>query len=603
VFGRGDYVDLDLLSRIEILRGPASALYGSDGLAGVVSFITKDPEDFLGSDDNFGARLRAQYSSADDSWSEGVSAAGRWGNWSAIGAYTRRDGHEQENQGDVAGEGSARTEPNPQDYESNAALARLVFEPSDANRFRLTLDYSDRQVITDVLTARAPASFPFPATFDFDAQDESERSRIAFDHVYTNEGGLIDRASWTVYHQSADIYEFHQDDRSTTDRIRISTFDNEISGATGQIESRFEAGGVDHHLTIGGDYSVTRQEGLRDGTFPSGEIFPTRPFPNTDFTLAGIFVQDEITLWDGTLTLFPSLRYDSYDLEAEADSLYTLPVSSQSDTRVTPRIGAVLWPSERFGLFFNYAQGFKAPAPTQVNQAFTNSSQGYTSIPNPDLEPETSETIEIGLRFRDIGALGATWSASVTGFSGEYEDFIEQLWVSGPPFGTGTVMNPTTFQFVNLGEVSINGYEARADGVWDNGFGLIAAVSYADGTQIENGVRAPLESIDPFKVVTGLTYDAEGGRWGGQLIGTYVGDKGPRETATGNFRPGDFTLLDVTAYWRLTDSATLRAGVFNVTDETYWWWSDVRGVLASSASVDAYTQPGTNFSASISYRF
>lgn len=45
--GRGDYADLDTLARIEILRGPASALYGSDGLTGAVNFITKDPSDLL----------------------------------------------------------------------------------------------------------------------------------------------------------------------------------------------------------------------------------------------------------------------------------------------------------------------------------------------------------------------------------------------------------------------------------------------------------------------------------------------------------------------------------------------------------------------------
>ncbi|MCX7901692.1 MAG: TonB-dependent receptor plug domain-containing protein, partial [Burkholderiaceae bacterium] len=46
-FGRGDYFDLSLASRVEILRGPASALYGSDGLAGAVSFTTPDPADLL----------------------------------------------------------------------------------------------------------------------------------------------------------------------------------------------------------------------------------------------------------------------------------------------------------------------------------------------------------------------------------------------------------------------------------------------------------------------------------------------------------------------------------------------------------------------------
>ena len=68
--GRGDYVDVDLLRSVEILRGPASALYGSDGVAGAVSFITKDPIDILGADDNFGGRARVTYSSADESLSE-----------------------------------------------------------------------------------------------------------------------------------------------------------------------------------------------------------------------------------------------------------------------------------------------------------------------------------------------------------------------------------------------------------------------------------------------------------------------------------------------------------------------------------------------------
>src|SRR5688500_2169972 len=66
--GRGDYSDLDLMKSVEILRGPASALYGSDGLAGAVSFTTKDPSDFLHGDGAvLGGRMRSFYSSADDS--------------------------------------------------------------------------------------------------------------------------------------------------------------------------------------------------------------------------------------------------------------------------------------------------------------------------------------------------------------------------------------------------------------------------------------------------------------------------------------------------------------------------------------------------------
>jgi hemoglobin/transferrin/lactoferrin receptor protein len=604
-FGRGDYVDVDLLGRVEIVRGPASALYGSDGLAGVVSFITRDPRGFLDEGEGFGARVRATYASADDSWAENVILAGALNDqWSGMLAYTRRDGREQENQGTAGGEGSLRTEPNPQEAESNAATARIVFEPNEAHRYRLTMDYSDDSLVTEVLTARGPAVFPFPAVFDFDARDDSERSRIAFDHTFTNEGGVIDRAKWSLYYQTAAITEFHAEDRSTTDRVRISTFENEVAGVSGQLDSEFATGAAEHHVIVGGDYSLTRQEGVRDGTFPSGEMFPTRPFPNTDYTLAGVFAQDEISLLNGSLQLFPAVRYDSFEIAATDDALYPLAVVDQQDSRVTPRFGVVAWPTDHLGAFFNYAQGFKAPAPSQVNQAFTNSNQFYTSIPNPALRPETSETFEVGVRFRGIDALGASWRASATAFTGDYEDFIEQVQVSGPPFGTGSPGNLSVFQVINLGEVTISGYESRIDANWSNGWGLTAAASYAEGEQREAGVAAPLESIDPWRVVAGLSWDDPNNRFGGQAIVTYSSQKEGDET-TQSFRPDAFTILDLTGYWNITDAATLRVGVFNVTDETYWWWSDVRdfGLTPTSPSRLAFTQPGRNVSASISYRF
>jgi hemoglobin/transferrin/lactoferrin receptor protein len=74
--GRGDYVDLGLIKSVEILRGPSSALYGSDGLAGAVSFVTSDPEDFLTDGKSVGGLLRAAYNSADEEFSETAILAG-----------------------------------------------------------------------------------------------------------------------------------------------------------------------------------------------------------------------------------------------------------------------------------------------------------------------------------------------------------------------------------------------------------------------------------------------------------------------------------------------------------------------------------------------
>lgn len=96
--GRGDYLDIGLVKSVEILRGPASALYGSDGLAGAVSFVTSDPVDFLRDGKQIAGLGRVAYDSADRQFSETAILAARSGDWSALVAYTRRDGHELDNQ-------------------------------------------------------------------------------------------------------------------------------------------------------------------------------------------------------------------------------------------------------------------------------------------------------------------------------------------------------------------------------------------------------------------------------------------------------------------------------------------------------------------------
>ncbi|NWG53249.1 MAG: TonB-dependent hemoglobin/transferrin/lactoferrin family receptor [Hydrogenophilaceae bacterium] len=605
-FGRGDYVDLDLLRSVEILRGPSSALYGSDGLAGAVSFTTKDPDDLLYADEDFMARVRVGYASADESWAEGLSAAGRWGDWQGLLVYTRRDGHETDNQGENDAANASRTAPNPQDISSNAALARIVYAPNAGNRFRLTADYGDREIVTEGLTGRSIPPLGATSVIDLDGLDESERWRVAFDHRFTG-AGPFEGGHWSVYYQESALSQFSDEDRNTAaDRTRLTTFDNSVWGASLQLESAF----ANHRLVYGGDYSSTRQEGVRDGTTPpAGESFPVRAFPNTDYVLAGAFVQDEISLLDGTLNLYPALRYDYYDLSPEADALYPAPALGQSDERVTAKFGAVAWPTDHFGAFFTFSEGFKAPSPSQVNNFFANPLFGYTSIPNPDLGPETSESFEVGVRLRDVALFGGAWRGSLAAFAADYEDFISQQVVGG----TGAPGDPLIFQFVNLSAASISGLEARAEGRWENGLGLILAASIAEGEQTTLGATTPLNSVEPLKVVAGLSYAHPSGAFGGQFILTHIGEKDAgdvAQTCTNSlgqaspcFIPDSATFLDLNAYWTITDAATLRAGVFNLTDETYWWWSDVRGLDSTNSVLDAYTQPGRNVSVSLAYRF
>ena len=67
--GRGDFLDIDGLKSVEILRGPASTQYGSDGLAGAVTFKTLDPSDLLTRGQSVGGFVRVGYASIDQAGS------------------------------------------------------------------------------------------------------------------------------------------------------------------------------------------------------------------------------------------------------------------------------------------------------------------------------------------------------------------------------------------------------------------------------------------------------------------------------------------------------------------------------------------------------
>lgn len=606
--GRGDYVDLDLLRSVEILRGPASALYGSDGVAGAVSFITKDPQDFLHDGQLVGGGARVGYDSSDGSWTKSLVVAGEAGDVQALVAFTLRDGHELETRGDNDAAGVDRTTANPQDVASNALLGRLVWTPDPSSRLRLTYERFTSAVDTDVLSAVSAT------TRGLQARDTAARDRGTIDYRYTGEG-MLSGARIAAYYQDSGTVQTGWEDRTVAaDRLRINRFDNEVYGGTVQLESRFATGPVGHLVAWGGDWSQTRQTGVRDGTVPpAGESYPTRAFPTTDYTLAGLFLQDEITIADGVLTLFPAIRYDHYRLDPKDDPLFTAFVPrGQSASKWTPRIGAVAKLAAGVRLFANYGQGFKPPEPNQINNGFVNIVANYRSIPNPDLKPETSRSIEGGIRLN-----GERWSLSGTAFSSRFRDFIDQVQIGG----AFSPANPAVYQYVNRGRVKIEGLEGSGEARLAMGLGLRAAASYAKGRIETAGVDGtqPLDSVEPVKVIAGLFYQPDQGAFRAELVATHsagkkladtnnacnaparsAGPMGPASPATSCFTPNGFWVFDATASLRVTDHATLRAGVFNITDRKYFWWSDVRGLTSTTSFRDAYSQPGRNAGVSVS---
>ena len=556
-----------------------------------------DPADLL-KGSPWALKARAAYASADRSRAESIIAAGESDRWSSLLAYTRRDGKGQETRGSNRAANIDRTIPNPEDSESNAVFAKVLFTPSETNRLRLTLDHHDADTAWNVVSAVAKPPLVSTSTLALAAHDERKRNRVSLDHLLEPTGVFVDSVHTAVYYQESHIRQFASEDRNTApDRLRDSLFDNKVRGAVVELTSATHTGMFEHRFIYGADYSTTLQEGTREGTVPpAGETFPTHAFPQTDYRLAGFFLQDEITFASRRVSLYPALRWDSFQISPRTDPLFVSgTAASQSDSQLTPKLGVLVRLTERLNLFANAASGFKAPAPSQVNNGFSNPVSFYQSISNPSLKPETSDSFEVGMRTH-----GGRWTGSLAAFTGRYDDFIEQVQVSG----SFAPNDPTLYQYINLANVKVRGVEGKAQVTLGYGFGFTATASYARGDSESDGEKSALASVEPFKVVSGLDWAAPGGRFGASFFAVHSqGKSGARAGVTCTpscFLPEGFTVFDAIAWWKMGDQVAVRGGLFNLTNKKYWWWSDVRGLAATSAVKDAYSQPGRSLSVSVS---
>ncbi len=599
-----NFTDLETLKRVEIVRGPASALYGSDALGGVVAFVTKDPNDYLKDGKNSYVGLKFGY---DGEWKGllgSVTTAFGGDHWSGMVNFNHRQGQETESMGEVRSDDRTRTAANPQDRDGRSLLSKLVYAPNEDQRFKLTVEGNEDSVDTDVLS-----SVDRTTTTGMKARDHQTRARVSFAHEMDNLGaGFADSLSWQLYRQDSETTQRTDETRSNrTSRHREFNFDQRVYGLQAVFHKGLETGSVSHELTYGleGTWTETRQK--RDGyqvlangqtsTTILPDAFPVRDFPITKTTELGLYVQDEMRFADGRLSLVPGLRVDHYELRPDVDAIFAgdnpgMAVSDLTKTSVSPKLGMVWRFATDWSLFAGYSHGFRSPPYNDVNLGFTNVMFGYTAIPNPDLKPETSDGFELGVRYLTPAAY-----VSVSGYYNDYKDFIESQRQVGIN-DQGLIV----FQSQNVADAEIYGAELKAGVDFGElsaalaGWSLNGAVAWSRGQNKTEDV--PLASIDPLRGTLGLAYDRDS--WGVELAGTFARrkDRLPSDTT---FAPAGYGVLDLMAHWNFAPGAKINVGVFNLGDRKYIDYSAITTALATSSTViDRYTNPGRNVSASLS---
>ena len=602
------FAEADLIERIEILHGAASSLYGSDALAGVIATTTRDPHSLLGAADGFTARLRAGWSGVDEGRHAAITLAGRQSDYAAMLALGRREAG-------AVDLSSATAEPNPREATGDFAFLRAVHDGLE-RPLRLTFSWDRERIATEVssllLSPGASAN-----TLAMDADDRYETRRIVLDQPASAWGG-VEHAEWRLWWQDMTVRQRTLEERRAAPPRtpplaveRAFEYAEEMAGGEVTLAHALDSEHGSHQLVGGVELNLSRIAERRDGLQSNlltgatsnvllGETLPVRDFPRSEIAKLGLYLQDEFRPGHGAFSIIPALRVDAYRLQPRDDPMYAEDNPAQApmsveQVSVSPKLGLSWQLQEGLTAWLQYAHGFRAPPFEDVNIGLDIPQFNVRALPNPDLQPEQSDSLELGLRFA-----GSIASGSVSLFYSRYEDFIESRVRIGTDPDTGTIL----FQSRNVARAEVWGAEAALDTDLAAALGLPPgwsarlAAAYAHGDDLER--RQPLNSIEPLRGVLALRYDAPGGRAGADLALTAA--TGQDRVADGPVplaRPGGFAVLDLTGYWRITRQVALRAGIMNLTDRSYFEWSDVRGRAADDPLLEQYRRPGRHGSVSV----
>ena len=617
-YGR-DIVEMDLIKRVEILKGPSSALYGSDGLAGAVSYITKDASDLADPGNNYYS-ISTTYDEDSDQNKINFLGATVGQNIEALLQITSRDLSEGELHDD------ATLTANPLSADQSSVLGKLKLILSDSFEATITADFQEWEGDIELNSDETMSFYPVILnTSESVGVDEGTRERVSLKLDFLGES-FFENGSINIFTQ-----ETEQEQQTTKSQ---QTFGNGLQAGPTELSSEFrnyqfnqsidgfsaeffktigsDDFGRTHNLVYGLEYESTDTQRPRirvstnlmtgaQNTFLGGEYYPNKTFPDTETKRKAFFINDRIEVDERTAVVFGA-RYDGYELNPKADALFEAnnqtgyQLAEIDDSEVSLKLGFIRDLTEDVSFYAQYAEGFRSPDYESANLSFTNLAYYYMVRPNPNLESERSDGLEIGLK----GSLGDTdWSLAL--YDNEYENFIDSTMVGTSQMGL------MIFESQNLTDVNIKGLELEVKKEISENLSTSFGLSMAKGE--ENG--EDLTSVDPDEAMVGLNWKSDSGKLNINSLITLVSE-GPYNLPPSCNRSGVCTaqlelpgraIYDVYMGYEITSNLTFRLAAKNLTDKKYWRWSSVRGKLSNDSSLDLFLEPGRNLSASLKYEF
>jgi hemoglobin/transferrin/lactoferrin receptor protein len=599
-----DFVNAGLVDRAEVLRGPASALYGSSAIGGVVAIRTPDPARYL-SRQPVGGDLLATYQGADNSFhGTGIVAFGSSDRGLLLGGSLR--------EGTQTDSAAVDEVLDFRNYRRRSALLKFVANDWRGNTWRVGLIHQDSAVRSALNSVLGDGRFR--RTTALDGDDEYRMDILNLSYEFGDSGGWVDAGVIRGYYESADVQQATLDERGLATRPvsidRFFRFSQNIRGAEINLQKSLSGGTVEHQLGFGVEYRQRDTEeyrdaletGIDDGLASSvllGEVFPLRDFPISNSSEWGAYVEDVMSV--GNWSAIAAVRIDTYSLAPQNDPMYeedfpfAEPVAlSESD--LSPKLGLIYHFSSNTEMYMQYSHGFRAPPYEDANIGLDIPLFNYRAIPNPDLKSESSDGIDLGLRWRGLNS-----DFRVAVFHTRYDNFIE----SKIRIGTDPVSGRILFQSQNLRKTVIRGIE----GSWSLGFpGAVQNLYFEGSFYVARGENKdsgePLNSVGPAQLTSGLKWSVADGSRSARLQGTFTEQWSRLDESSGDlFGPPGNAVFDFYFSQQIGERMIARIGVLNLTDRMYWRWTDVRGLSSSDPTIPYLAQSGRSISFSLNMRW
>lgn len=386
------------IDRIEIVRGPSSALYGSDALGAVINVIPRRARRA------WEGELRARYGSFNsvDASARGAMVRGPW-SITAVAGYHRRDAFDLD-PSDAATTGGA--------FDSLQGAARAEYAPDAQWRIAAGAEYFFRD-------QRAVDSGAGGAVLDRYNRTETISAPLTLSYRWG--AGLRSRlrsSLWLTYYRD----QFLRDQRGGDALDQSQDNRNIIAQAEAQLDV---AVGPDRTITVGldGMFEWQRSDRLMNGS--------------TERARLALYYQDELTLLRAPrLSLVPGVRLD---------------IDSQFGLAPTPKLQARLDPHRSLSLRLSYGWGFRAPSFQELSLLFENSSAGYVVAGNPALRPERSRSLDVGVEYKPHWRV----ALSANFFRNDLEDLISAESVTSSGSGESQL-----FRYENIARAWTMGVES-----------------------------------------------------------------------------------------------------------------------------------------------